>query len=494
MNRKLVFSLLLLFALVLFLNLSTISSANVTSNTAPKVTSVNPVNNSIILKSQTVKVYFNEPIKAGTLSITLKNSAGTTINTKKSISNRTLSIIPSTTLPTGIKYYLVLNSGSVKNLAGKGNSYYTTRFTVSPITLAQMKDGFSRAQTFFNNNLRLPNYVSFGTKKILIADFQRIIATQGLKINTKIKDLIVTQVTAPTKGMNGNTITVPNTVKNRGNTATGGFYVKYYLVDNSTIYIGQRYISSLAAGTNNSQNTKLSIPLNVTSSSYYIKTYADKTNLINESNESNNYKYSSTKIQITNARPIYLTSDNIINTSIDMARLNSIVSGLKAMGLYAVNYGLGPNSHYQILTNVTIPENALIVNIYGGVCAGTIWEMTQHYYTNLVRNRAVFSIWINTKTNIDNLNNTLLPRSNDDNFTPKYGTVGGFPNWIDSDHDGKVDPAKDTNNDGIYEIRAEDGVIDPANLLKQYGYQYLYQQNGDIATIVNSIYREAINL
>ena len=473
------------------------TTANVISNSAPKVTSVNPVNNSVILKSQTIKVYFNEPIKAGTLSITLKNSAGTTITTKKSINYRTLSIIPSTALPTGVKYNLILNSGSVKDLAGKGNSYYTNSFTVSPITLAQMKDGLSRAQTFFNSNLRLPSYVIFSAKTIPISEFQRIITTQGLKINTKIKDLIVTQVTAPAEGIKGNTITVPNTVKNQGNTATGGFYVNYYLINNSPIYIGQRYISSLAAGASNSQNTKLSIPLNITNSNYSIMAYADDTKLVNESNENNNYKYSPTKIQIIdsiNSRPVYLTSDNIINSDVDMAKLNNIVSGLKAMGLYAVNYGLGPNSHYELLKNDAIPENALIVNIYGGVCAGTIWEMTLDYYTNMVRNRSVFSIWINTKTNIDNLNNTLLPRSNDDDFTPIYGTYRGFPNWIDSDHDGKVDPAKDTNNDGIYEIRAEDGIINPAQLLKQYGYQYLYQQNGDISTIVNSIYKQATSI
>ena len=50
------------------------------------------------------------------------------------------------------------------------------------------------------------------------------------------------------------------------------------------------------------------------------------------------------------------------------------------MGLYAVNYGLGANSHYQILKDMTIPQNALVVDIYGGVCAGTIWEMTQDSY------------------------------------------------------------------------------------------------------------------
>jgi hypothetical protein len=49
-----------------------------------------------------------------------------------------------------------------------------------------MKDGQNRAQTFFNNNQRLPNYVSYGSTNIPIAQFQTIIATQGLKINTKI--------------------------------------------------------------------------------------------------------------------------------------------------------------------------------------------------------------------------------------------------------------------------------------------------------------------
>ena len=57
-------------------------------------------------------------------------------------------------------------------------------------------------------------------------------------------------------------------------------------------------------------------------------------------------------------------------------RINNIVNALKAMGLYAVNWGLGPNTHYSILNDVAIPNNALIVNIYGGVCAGTILDMT----------------------------------------------------------------------------------------------------------------------
>jgi methionine-rich copper-binding protein CopC len=176
---------LLLFGLALILNVGTSAAATPTTvNPTIKVTSVDPVNNSVIPKSQTVKVTFNNSIEAGTQSITLKNGKNI-ISTTKSFSGNTLSIIPTKKLSIG-KYVLTLNANSVTDLTGNGNSLYTSSFTVSPITLAQMTDGQKRAQTFFNNNQRLPNYVSYGSTHILIAQFQTIIATQGLKINTKI--------------------------------------------------------------------------------------------------------------------------------------------------------------------------------------------------------------------------------------------------------------------------------------------------------------------
>jgi Bacterial Ig-like domain len=179
---------LLLFGLALVLNVSTSAAATVTNGsnvTGPKVVSVNPASNSIILKSQTVKVTFNSTIKARSPWIELKNG-NTVISTKYSINGSTVSVIPTTTLATGIKYTLSIHTNSVSDSTGVGNSLYSTSFTLSPITLAQMKDGQNRAQTFFNSNQRLPTYVSYGTTKIPIAQFQTIIATQGLKINTQI--------------------------------------------------------------------------------------------------------------------------------------------------------------------------------------------------------------------------------------------------------------------------------------------------------------------
>jgi transglutaminase-like putative cysteine protease len=55
---------------------------------------------------------------------------------------------------------------------------------VNGLTIAQLKDGISRAEAFYKKNHRLPAYISYGTRKIPIATFQKNIASQSLKINT----------------------------------------------------------------------------------------------------------------------------------------------------------------------------------------------------------------------------------------------------------------------------------------------------------------------
>ncbi len=154
---------------------------------------------------------------------------------------------------------------------------------------------------------------------------------------------------------------------------------------------------------------------------------------------------------ITQAKPIYITSDNINSVRIDTNRINTIVNGLMALGLKAVNWGLGPNTHYAVLQDVKIPENALIINIYGGACAGTIYEMGLNYYKKLVRARKVFSVWIPPAANISGL--AWLPRAHDDNFSPSRFR----------------------------------GLANPDKYLLNNGYEYIY--SGDLNTIISAIYK-----
>ena len=181
-KRKILLSVLLLFGLALIINVSTSAAATVSDNINPTVTAVDPANHAVVQKTNNVKVTFNEPITAGTNSINLKNSNGKVISTKNTFSGSKLTITPTTKLSTG-KYNLLLNAGSVQDLSGNINTAFSSSFTVSPITVAQMKNGISRAQKFYSKQGRLPTTVSYGSKKIPRAEFQKIIATQGLKIN-----------------------------------------------------------------------------------------------------------------------------------------------------------------------------------------------------------------------------------------------------------------------------------------------------------------------
>ena len=176
--------MLLLFGLALVLNVNSASAANVTTDLIkPKVNAVNPAKNTVTLYNKPIKVTFSESIKYGNKAISLTN-AGKVKSTKLSISGKTLTITPKTPLIKGATYKLLIHSGAVTDMSGNSVSLYKSSFTVSPITLTQMKGGISKVQKFYNNNNRLPGYVSFGTKKIPIKQFQKIIASQGLKITT----------------------------------------------------------------------------------------------------------------------------------------------------------------------------------------------------------------------------------------------------------------------------------------------------------------------
>lgn len=157
------------------------SDAYQLNSSSPQISSVSPGNNSIIPKSQTIKITFSKSIKLTKNSITLKNMDGKTISTHNQVNGKYLTITPVNKLKSG-KYYITLGNGAVTDSYKNGNSNYKSCFTVSPITLAQMKDGQSRVERFYAVNHRLPNYVTFGSKKIMINEFEKLLATQNLKL------------------------------------------------------------------------------------------------------------------------------------------------------------------------------------------------------------------------------------------------------------------------------------------------------------------------
>ena len=213
--------MILLFGLAIILNANTVSATNVTAlNATPKITASDPVNKAIVLNPKVIKIKFNTPIKDGNKLIQLKSKSNGKINpTKTSISGDTLNIIPTTNLTKGATYQILIHSGSVEDLSGNDVQIFSTTFMISPITLAQMKDGLNRAQNFYNTNGRLPNYVSYGNLKIPIDGFQEIIGFQGMKINgyTGVRPVYITSDNINCPGADNDRINaIVDVLKNMG--------------------------------------------------------------------------------------------------------------------------------------------------------------------------------------------------------------------------------------------------------------------------------------
>jgi hypothetical protein len=343
-NRKFLLSVLLLFGLALILNVSTSSAAVTADKSIPKVTSIDPVYKGVVGNSKIIKVKFSEPIKSGTKWIELKNSRGAVKQSVSTISGKTLSIIPKSSMARGAKYKVLLHSGSVTDLSGNGIAKFSTSFTVSSLTITQMRNGIYRTQKFLQTHNRLPKFVSYGNKKMPIVKFQKIIASSSLKIN------------------------------------------------------------GISSGT---------------------------------------------------GRPVYITSDNIINSTKDNARIESIVIGLRSLGIKAYNMGIGPNTHIKVLKSEKVPKNALIVDIYGGACAGTLYEMGTSWYKSLRGAKEVFTIFWPPSKYITGLQ--FLVRAHDDNFSP-----ASFK-----------------------------GLTNPDKYLIKNGYRYMY--SGDINHIISAIHYQTIH-
>jgi transglutaminase-like putative cysteine protease len=109
--------------------------SSTSDSTKPRVTSSDPVNNSVTVHTnKVIKITFNEPIKIGTGWIDLKDSNRNIIPTKINISGNILSIDPVNYLTRGMKYTLQIHSGSFTDLSGNKVDLYQTKFTTYPPT------------------------------------------------------------------------------------------------------------------------------------------------------------------------------------------------------------------------------------------------------------------------------------------------------------------------------------------------------------------------
>jgi len=408
-TKKLLFAALLIFSL----SLMGISGASASDMGAAQTQAVN--------NSTVYNLSINQTANS-TLQTSTKSTTQVINSTVKSTNN---SQTQQTTLNASVSIQKAA-AGETKTTVS------STSFTVSQIT-----DAATRVKAYIETNHVLPNYVTIGTTQVKMPDFLRLLTAGLLQINNGT----TTSITLKTVG----------TPAQPSENITSGNITKANYLDLAKRVKAFIDVNGIAPNYATSNLGKLRYESLIYTYSKIFSYYQTNKALPNYVSVK---AWSTVTSVVSQARPVYITSDYINGSTTDTNRINAIVNGLRALGINAYNAGLGANTHYSVLQNSSVPANALIVDIYGGADAGVIYEMGQSYYKKLVGTRKVFSVWMApSSVNITGL--AWLPRAHDDNYSPSSFT----------------------------------GLAHPDQYLLNNGYNYIY--SGDLNAIIAAIYKQA---
>jgi hypothetical protein len=339
------------------------------------------------------------PFSAGTAFATTNITNGTSNQNSTTSHNLTnvTNITKTTTTTTTTKTTTATNTTSTVKAAGSPASV--------SFTSKQINTAATSITNFVQTNQRLPNYVTIANTEVTMPQFLQLITANLLNINKGLTTPItIKTVVTPTNST--------ETVK------SGNILKSEYL------NIAQSIETSIASTVKAPSYVNSSLgKINFNNLVY---TFSKLLNFQNTNNRLPSYvsvepwsKVIANTVSSEGSaalRPVYICSDNINNIQTDTARIDDLISALAKLGIKAYDMGLGPDTHDSVLSDSSVPSNAVIVEIYGGADAGVIAEKSSTWYKDILGKRTDFVVYTPTATNINGL--AWLPRAHDDNYDP----------------------------------------------------------------------------
>ncbi len=140
-----------------------------------------------------------------------------------------------------------------------------------------------------------PTVTNTYTFVVQVTDSESVKVSKSFSISVSgpRPDLIMSSVSAPGTANVGQQITVTSSVKNQGSGGAGGSKVGLYisadqLITTSDTFMGYASVISLAAGAEQTLNSTVTIPVSVNEGTYYVGAIADYSNIVIETDETNN--------------------------------------------------------------------------------------------------------------------------------------------------------------------------------------------------------------
>lgn len=285
----------------------------------------------------------------------------------------------------------------------------------SAFTFSQIKEAAVNLRTQFESN-NIPSYVTVDGQKVSLQDFlvMEIKAVKMVRMGTTSNEISYSKFAAPT---------------NIQDSVTEG-----KLSISEMLRIGNNVLTYMSKNRQapNYSNTSLG-NLGYYNILYSFSKVLDLATTTYLPTTCKVYSWSTIHPSDSTTRTIYITSDNIYNTSVDEAFMESIASILKSKGYNTVILGIGPNTHNTYMLNNSLPANAVQLSIFGGADAGVIYDICTRSYMRAKENRLLFIAYY-SKTSKDITNLTWLERAHDDNYSPANFTGIAYPDKYLKNH------------------------------------------------------------
>lgn len=278
---------------------------------------------------------------------------------------QTPSLSASTALPgTYVTAYSYLYNQGNMVASYSYTGYYLSTDTIwsaSDIYLTSYSGGSLSPNTssYRSSSLLIPSATANGNYYILFyADYAAYV-TENIETNnvsyvpitigSPFIDLTITNASAtPLSTTAGASVSVSCNINNTGTASSTSSNVGYYLStnnswDGSDIYLSYSSGTTLAAGSNSYKSSNLTIPVSITPGTYYILYYADYSNSIVESIETNNVAYqqisivasaSDLIIQNPSLSPSVVPAGDTVSVSCDIFNQGNTSAFISSVGYY----------------------------------------------------------------------------------------------------------------------------------------------------------------
>lgn len=244
-----------------------------------------------------------------------------------------------------------------------------------------------------------------------------------------LPDLITSTVSTQTVATgSGATFAVSDVVTNQGGAAAAASWTQYYLspltnkaANGASLLGGSRAVSPLAAGATSMGSTTVTVPSQAASGSFYLLSCADDTNVVLESNESNNCGVASAKI---------LVGPDLVESAVSSSTLVA---------------GAG--------TTITISDTT--TNQGGG---GAAMSVTQYYLSPLISKTANGSRLLGGNSSVSALILGGISKNTTNVTVPPDMATGSFYLLACADDTSLVPEANESNNCGAAPSRIQVGA------------------------------------